>query len=370
MTVFKLPDLGEGLQEAEIVAWHVSEGDHVITDQPLVSVETDKAVVEVPTPFSGTISQIIAKEGEVIAIGGPLVDIATGAAEDAGAIVGELAKRAARESATTKPGPDGTVSKAPRENVTPAVRKLARDKGVDIATLTGSGPGGAILSSDVRVAQSSLISGEPMRGVRRSMAQAMARSRDSVVPATVTDRADIHLWSTAENPTLRLVQAIVVACAVEPALNVWFDGERRQVHNHVDLAIAVDTPDGLFAPVLRAVDTQTDLSTRISELKTDVEARRLSPDQLRGATITLSNFGTLGGEFAQLVVTPLQVAILGAGRIRDACLAENGQPVVRRVLPLSLTFDHRVVTGGEAARFLSAVRADLELSTHETRERS
>ena len=369
MTVFTLPDLGEGLQEAEIVAWHVSQGDHVITDQPLVSVETDKAVVEVPTPYSGTIDQIIAREGEVIAIGAPLVDILTGVAEDTGAIVGELAERATEESATKKPDTDGSEPVSSRSKATPSVRRLAREKGVDLAALTGSGPDGAILSADVHAALPGSGTGEALRGVRRSMARAMVRSRDNVVPATVTDRADIHLWSKGEDPTLRLVQAMGLACAAEPALNAWFDGEKRQIHSHVDLAIAVDTPEGLFAPVLRAVETSPDLAKRIAELKADVKARRVSPDVLRGATITLSNFGTLGGAFAQLVVMPPQVAILGAGRIEEACLVEDGQPVVRRVLPLSLTFDHRVVTGGEAARFMSAVRSDLERPAHEQRNK-
>ncbi|MFC6637481.1 2-oxo acid dehydrogenase subunit E2 [Sulfitobacter sp. JBTF-M27] len=368
MTVFTLPDLGEGLQEAEIVAWHVSQGDHVITDQPLVSVETDKAVVEVPTPFSGTVERIIASEGDVVAIGAPLVDIATGVAEDKGAIVGELGDGAKDASPADTPAADSPSPAPAGAGATPAVRQLAREKGVDLATLTGSGPGGAILSSDVLAAQAGSVTGDALRGVRRSMARAMARSRDTVVPATVTDRAVIHRWPAAENPTLRLVQAIAAACSAEPALNVWFDGKTRQLHSHLDLAIAVDTSDGLFAPVLRKVDIQTDLAARIADLKAAVKARSIQPEALRGATFTLSNFGMLGGERASLVVTPPQVAILGAGRIEEACLAEDGKPVVRRVLPLSLTFDHRVVTGGEAARFLSAVRADLERPTHHAKD--
>jgi pyruvate dehydrogenase E2 component (dihydrolipoamide acetyltransferase) len=340
----------------------------VITDQPLVSVETDKAVVEVPTPFSGTIRQIFANEGEVVEVGAPLVDIATGAADDKGAIVGELHESAEEKSPADKPKTDRPVPAPAVARATPAVRQLAREKGIDLDTLTGSGPGGAVLSSDVVAAQTGVVTGEALHGVRRSMARAMARSHDSIVPATVTDRADIHLWSTNEQPTLRLVRAIAVACAAEPALNAWFDGKRRQLHDHIDLAIAVDTPDGLFAPVLRSIDAETDFSTRIAELKTAVEARRIEPEALRGATFTLSNFGMIGGEFAQLVVTPPQVAILGAGRIDDDCYVQDGQPVVRRVLPVSLTFDHRVVTGGEAARFLSALRADLERPTREAKD--
>ena len=191
----------------------------------------------------------------------------------------------------------------------------------------------------------------------------MARSHSIIVPATVTDRADIHGWHASEASTLRLVNALVVACAKEPALNAWFDGQRLQLHDHVDIAIAVDTPKGLFAPVLHAADQAPDIEESIKALRHAVTNRSIPPDALKGATITLSNFGMIGGEFAALVVTPPQVAILGAGRISEACLAVHGTAVIHRVLPLSLTFDHRAVTGGEAARFLAAVRSDLERAT-------
>ena len=365
MTTFKLPDLGEGLKEAEIVAWHVCEGDHVITDQPLLSVETDKAVVEIPAPFSGTVKNIIAAEGVVVATGAALVELDSGTSEDKGAIVGELSAPATDLENESKPrtqpheNTENTLA-PPSFKAAPAVRKLAQDQGVDLAQIIGSGPEGAITSHDVRAASGKMVRGKPIRGVRRSMAQAMERSRDSVVSATVTDRANIDCWSETENPTLRLVQAIISACAAEPSLNAWFDGQNRQLHDHLDLAIAVDTPDGLFAPVLHSADATHDLAAGIADLREAVVTRSIRPDALRGGTFTLSNFGTLGGEYAALVVSPPQVGILGAGRIHKACLAEVDQPVVRKIIPLSLSFDHRAVTGGEAARFLSAVRADLE----------
>ncbi|WP_199221308.1 dihydrolipoamide acetyltransferase family protein [Maritimibacter sp. 55A14] len=248
------------------------------------------------------------------------------------------------------------------------MRRLAREKGVDLSTVTGSGPGGAVVSSDIEAAASGLTGGEELRGVRRAMAKAMARAHANVVPATVTDRADISAWPEGEEPTPRLVRAIAFACAEEPALNAWFDGGRRQLHDHVDLAIAVDTEDGLFAPVLRDIGGTADIDAGIAQLRHAVETRSIAPEDMKGATITLSNFGMLGGEFAALVVSPPQVAILGAGRISEACLAEDGQPVVRRVMPLSLTFDHRAVTGGEAARFLAALRTDLERPAQEAKE--
>ncbi len=354
MTIFRLPDLGEGLQDAEIVAWHVSEGDHVVADQPLVAVETDKAVVEIPAPHSGTIAGLLAAEGDIVEIGAALVDIETGKAQDTGAIVGQLDE-------TAKPTPVEKTRPTARATgkATPAVRRFAKEKGVDLAAVTGTGPGGAILTRDVEAAVPG-ITGEDLRGVRRAMARAMTKSHAVVVPATVTDTADVSAWSDAENPTPRLIRAIVAACGKEPALNAWFDGQRRQVHDHVDLALAVDTVDGLFTPVLRGVHVAADIEAQVERVKRAVRDRSIAPEDMRRATISLSNFGPIGGSFAALVVSPPQVAILGAGRICEQCGVADGRTVVRRVLPLSLTFDHRAVTGGEAARFLAALREDLE----------
>lgn len=358
MSIFTLPDLGEGLNEVEIVTWHVSVGDHVIADQPLVSVETDKAVVEVPAPYSGTVASLFAQEGDFVEVGARLIEISTGKAEDTGAIVGDIASPAhARE----KPKPQTAGDTAVRAS--PAVRRLAREKDVDLSAVTGSGPDGAILSSDISGVPTRRVEGKELRGVRRAMARAMARSHANIVPATITDRANIHDWPQSDEPTLRLVNALVVACAKEPALNAWFDGQRLQQHDHVDIAIAIDTPDGLFAPVLRTARQAHSIEESIKVLRSAVTDRSIPPDALKGATITLSNFGMIGGEFAALVVTPPQVAILGAGRISEACLAVDGAAAIHRVLPLSLTFDHRVITGGEAARFLAAVRGNLERAT-------
>lgn len=361
MTVFVLPDLGEGLTEAEVVAWQVTEGEHIIADQPLVSVETDKAVVEVPAPYSGTVKALLAKVGDIVATGAPLVEIKTGKDVDKGAIVGDLDAKAPETEQRRKPSSDRPARPATKAiKASPAIRKLAREKGVDLAGVSGSGPDGAILSSDILAAAGGQVEGEELRGVRRAMARAMTRAGQTVVPATVTERADIHAWASGENPTHRLVHAIAKACEKEPALNAWFDGSRRQLHDRVDLGLAVDTPDGLIVPVLRNIKDTSDIANRIEKAKTSVRNRTAAPADLQGATITLSNFGTLGGAFASLVVSPPQVAILGAGRISEVCVAVQGKAGIRRSLPLSLTFDHRAVTGAEAARFLEAVRSELE----------
>ncbi len=362
MRQFVLPDLGEGLEEAEIVSWYVNEGDHVVTDQPLVSVETDKAVVEVPSPSSGRILHLFGAKGDVVKVGAPPVEFAEGPEQDTGTIVGELGT-SEQPAAATLSGP-ATERKT---QVFPAVRALARKLDVDLELVEATGPGGFITRADVERAARSLSHtgpAEPLRGLRRAMAQRMKAAHAEIVPASVTDDADIDDWRKGEDATIRLVRAIAAACKAEPALNAWYNagpGERRLIER-VDLGIAVDIGGGLIVPVLRNVAERdaSDLRTGLDRMRADAVARSIPPGELRGATITLSNFGMIGGRFANLIVVPPQVAIIGAGRIAQRVVAHLGQPAVRRVLPLSLTFDHRVVTGGEAARFLMALKSDLE----------
>ena len=368
--VLKLPDLGEGLREAEIVSWHVSEGDHVVTDQPLVSVETDKAVVEIPSPQAGHIRKLRGAAGTRVAVGEVLVEFEPrGAHADRGAVVGDLAEAPPPTEAGT---PSGAGSAAPvpgaRVRAVPVVRALARRLSVDVAQVQGTGPGGAVTRADVERAARALAGAGPpeaLRGVRRAMAERMARAHAEVVPASLTDEADVDAWPDGTTVLLRLIRAVVAGCRAAPALNAWFDGEQltRRVLARIDLGIAVDVEDsGLFVPVMRDVGgrSQDDLAAGIARLKDAVRARSIPPEALRGQTITLSNFGSVGGRHAALVVVPPQVAILGAGRVAPRVVAAGIEPRVHRVLPLSLTFDHRAVTGAEAARFLRAVLADLE----------
>jgi len=363
MSTFNLPDLGEGLQEAEIVSWHVGVGDHVVADQPLVSVETEKAVVEIPAPRSGRIAKLFAEPGDIVATGAPLVEFEAAQKADRGTVVGTI------------PGEEKRAAKAPAKGgreargvkTAPAVRALAGKLGVDLSVVGASGPAGTITTADVERAAAAIEEAgpqEPLRGVRRAMARNMERAHAEVVPATVTEVADIHDWPPGSDITLRLVRAIAAGCRAEPALNAWYLGRDagRRLHGKVNLGIAMDTEDGLFVPVLRdvAARSEADLRRGLKRMKADIRARSVPLEELRGQTITLSNFGMFGGRHAALVVMPPQVAIIGAGRSREAVVARDGQPTVRRVLPLSLTFDHRPVMGGEASRFLAAVVADLE----------
>ncbi len=368
MKTFCLPDLGEGLQEAEVISWHVNAGDRVVEDQPLVSVETDKAVVDIPSPWSGWIVELFVAPGDMLAIGAPLAkfDIDGGHA-DAGAIVGTL-HQAARETAPVARA--APVAAGERVKAVPAARRRAGELGIDLAGVAGSGPDGTITLADVEAASSgsqkpSCADGwEPLRGVRRAMARNMAKAHSEVATATVTDETRLWRWSDEWPVTLELIRAVGVACLAEPALNAWYDHERgeRILHDHVDLGMAVNTEDGLFVPVLRDITGRSteDLAAGLAAIKRDTAARTIPKAELAGQTITLSNFGTIGGRHAALVIMPPQVAIIGAGRITMEARVIDGEVRAVKVMPLSLTFDHRAVTGAEAARFLMTIIETLE----------
>lgn len=372
--VFKLPDLGEGLAEAEIREWLVEVGDEVAADQAVVAVETDKAVVEIPSPCAGRIAKRYAEVGDVVATGAPLLAFHDGndegptsgksdaPKEDAGAVVGDVQRgdRVLRESA------GGGRARGGHVRAMPAVRALARKHGVDLAVVTPTGPDNLVTAQDVERAARTLQEAGPMerlRGVRRAMAQAMAVAHEQVADVTVSDDADIHDWASDDDITLRLLRAIVAGCRAEPALNAWYDGHAvgRRLLDQVDVGIAVETEEGLFVPVLRNVAERSpeDLRSGLEALKRDVENRSIPASELRGHTFILSNFGRFGGKYADPIVLPPAVAILGAGRAYDGVVAHMGKPAVRRQLPLSLTFDHRAATGAEASRCLMAIIADL-----------
>lgn len=377
---FHLPDLGEGLQEAEIIAWHVHPGDRVVENQPLLSVETDKAVVDIPSPRSGRIEELLGSPGERVSVGALLVAFDDSAAVDTGTVAGSL------PGAGTAPESPGKPQKAdtpdtpgqPADNAAqpdaaattvraiPAARRLAGELGLDLETIRATGPGGVITREDVeRAAPVENGNWQELRGLRRSMAENMARAGREVVPATVTGWADVSAWFGRHPPLLRLALGVVHACEKEPALNSHFDGGRiaRRANARVDLGIAMEIDEGLLVPVLRDAGGQTgqSLAAQLESLEQKAEQRALTPDELRGATITLSNFGSTDGEFAAMVVMPPQVAIVGAGHIARRPWAVEDRVEVRPVLPLSLTIDHRAVTGVEATRFLGALVNHLQL---------
>jgi 2-oxoisovalerate dehydrogenase E2 component (dihydrolipoyl transacylase) len=463
---FILPDLGEGLPDATIVEWFVKPGDTIRLDAPLVSMETAKAVVEVPSPVSGKILKLAGAAGDIVVTGTLLAEFEVDASmpqraegQDTGhhhappssasvgaagaatptAIAASVATSVAPTTAEQKRDDAGTVvgamqsSDAVRSEAAvavggvkamPAVRAMARKLGVDLSRVRASGADGVATMEDVKraaadgsakpgaapvgatqiatsgtaaapvatrvaptseAAQRTQLSttGKPMRtqppsvsvtgqpeqlkGVRRNMARVMADAHAKVVPTTLTDDADIHAWAHGNDMTARLVRAICVAAKAVPALNAWFDGDNltRTLHPHVDIGIAVDTDDGLFVPALRNADMLDARGVReaIGRLRTQVEDRSIPPGELSGYTISLSNFGMFAGRYATPVVVPPCVAIVAAGRARHQITPVIGGFESHKVIPLSITFDHRACTGGEAARFLRAMLDDLALPT-------
>jgi pyruvate dehydrogenase E2 component (dihydrolipoamide acetyltransferase) len=384
MGTFKLPDLGEGLAEAEILEWHVKPGDRVLVDQPMVSVETAKAVVEVPVPYSGTVTALHGAVGDIVATGAPLIDF------DSGTVVGSMPATSEEEYVDSAKIGRARSGVAARNRAVPMARALARRFGIDLADIPGSGPGGLIKLEDVlahaqmNAAQSQSQSqsqsrpegnhralavpagatAEPLRGARRAMAHSMSLSRQQIPLSTVCDDADIHAWSQRGDYMLRLIRAMISAWRAEPALNAWYDAasNSRILLKHIDLAIAVDTPAGLIVPVVRNIQDKRpeELRAAIAAQKDAAHQRSTTPEDLRDFTLMLSNFGTLAGRYGIPLVVPPAVAILGAGKVRKDAVAVGDTVAVHRRMPLSLSFDHRCITGGEACRFLAAVIRDLE----------
>ncbi len=396
MTTFNLPDLGEGLPEAEIVEWHVKEGDAITVDQAMVSVETAKAVVDVPSPQTGIVAKLHAHAGDIVATGAPLIDFSDTAAAPKPAPQAAPAEAApvATESAATVVGnvPTGgglleetaiaggsRRRKGGRVKATPSVRTEAKRLGIDLRLVQPTGRNGQITASDLAGFSSSSKAAarqpasregmapgrtDTLRGPRRAMAQSMAQTRDAVAVCTIFDDADINEWINKRDFTVRMLRAMVAGCAAEPRLNGFFDAERvsHQIESRVDIAMAVDTEDGLIVPVIRNVEEKSldDIRAAVAAIKQATISRTVSPQDMVNYTITLSNFGMLAGRYATpLMVTPT-VAILGSGKLQHDVVAVMGGIEVHRRIPLSLSFDHRCITGGDACRFLAAVIKDLE----------
>ncbi|QMT60219.1 dihydrolipoamide acetyltransferase family protein [Legionella sp. PC997] len=368
MNIFNLPDLGEGLPDAEIHEWFVKEGDKVVADQPLVSMETAKAVVDVPCPQSGTISKLYGKPGDVIKTGEPLVafESTSAKAADKGTVVGNLEESSEVFEDNFTIGTQHTTRN--RIKTTPAVKILAKKLGVDLSTVKGSGEFGVITRADVQAQadkNSQVPAGfEPLRGVRRAMLNSMVQSHTEVVPVSIFDEADISAWKPGTDITVRLVRAMTYAASKEPALNAWFDTKHsaRQCFEQVHLGLAMDNEEGLFVPVIHdaAKHSDAELRNMINDFKKSVSTREITADKLKGATITLSNFGKFAGRFASPIIVPPMVAILAVGRLYQGAVVNKGLIESHNILPLSLSFDHRAVTGGEATRFLGAVMESLQ----------
>jgi pyruvate dehydrogenase E2 component (dihydrolipoyllysine-residue acetyltransferase) len=343
---FRMPDLGEGVAEGEIVRWLVAPGQEVAEDDLLVEIQTDKATVEVPSPASGVVSRILADEGAVVPVGELLVVI--GADAEPG-----LAPSAVTESAQV------------RVQATPAVRRLASELGVDLAALAGDGP--ATEAAVRAAAGGGRAAGrrEPLRGVRRAIAEHLSRSHREVPAVTVVEECDFtHLARTrGELSYLAFVlHATAAALGRHPALNARLEGDEIVYLDDVHLGVAMQTEAGLVVPVVRdaAARSVEQFAAEVAELGAAAAAGSLAPEQLRGSTFTVSSAGRLGGLFATPLVNHPEVAILGLHRIAQRPAVIDGAILVRDIGLVSCTFDHRVVDGAVASAFLLDVIAGLE----------
>ncbi|MDC5812406.1 2-oxo acid dehydrogenase subunit E2 [Vibrio europaeus] len=377
MKSFLLPDLGEGLAESEIVEWHIKVGDSVELDQVVLTVETAKAVVEVPAPYSGVVVSRHGEAGDVINIGALLLEI-----EEQPELVGSTVSQAKQQDAATVVGNvsqaahhvdvddfwiGSTHNPSADELITalPSARLLAKKLGVELKTVKGTGPNGMINDSDIyNEARKQSPGTEVLKGARRTMVSTMSESHHHVAAVTITEEANLGDWLANEDISGRLIKAVVYACQEEPALNAWFDAETmtRCVHSRVNIGIAVDSSHGLYVPVLKHADEFEGNQVRqwLDETVKGIRERKIGRESLQNATITLSNFGAIAGIFATPVVSPPQVAIVGAGRIIDRVVMKDDKPVSVKVMPLSITFDHRACTGGEAARFIKKLVEHLQ----------
>ena len=419
---FLLPDLGEGVAEAELIDWKVSPGDAVAEHQTLAEMETDKARVEVPSPWAGVVKDLNGSAGDIILVGDILVtyDIGSAAAtsstpapvaaepvtEDAGTVVGNVSETLSMPSSFQRnPEPATSDDDGCRALATPAVRRIAKDLKVDINTVAASGRGGRVTASDVnahatqpvaahpiapamqpaaddlpiatRVAQpiEGVAERIPFRGIRRKIAQALQHSVQTAVHFTVVDEVDVteldrrrkgfeELLGRRLSLLPFVMTAVCRALREHPAINATVDDfvEEIQIRSVINLGCAVDTDHGLMVPVLKNADELSivQMADRVSEVAKGCLDRSIDREDLTGGTFTVSNVGSYGGQFATPIINYPEVAILAIGRARERVLTKNGAFYAGLVLPLSLSCDHRVVDGAEGARFLNTILRSLE----------
>ena len=404
---FKFPDIGEGLTEGEIVHWLVKEGDEIKEGQPLVEVETDKALAEIPSPRTGVILKILAKEKEIVKVGQVIVifgekgeSLAPPAPRPSVGVVGEL-EEAPEEVSAPQAGPEAPKPAFVSEHVqaTPAVRALAKELGVEIDKVKGTGPEGRVLEKDIRQAAEAkekpveevkrptkvkkydlygYVDRIPLRGVRRSIAKAMVKSKYTAPHVSAMDEADVtELWKirekekkVAEAKGIKLtilpfiIKAAIAGLSEHPYLNASLDDENEEIilKKYFNIGVATDTPEGLMVPVVKNAKEKSilHLAEELTQLTEKARNRTIDLADMKGGTFTITNYGAIGGIFGTPIINYPEVAILGVGRIKDMPVVRDGKIEIRKILSLSLSFDHRVVDGAEAARFLNTVIGHLE----------
>jgi pyruvate dehydrogenase E2 component (dihydrolipoamide acetyltransferase) len=399
---FRFPDVGEGITEGEIVKWVIKEGDKIEEDQTLAEVETDKAVVEIPSPFSGTILKRHFQEKDIVKVGQVLVTIG-----QEGEDISETEPEPIDEKPASDTSPRGIVGEITESQeeirqilATPKVRTLAKEMGIDIQTVQGTGPSHRVTEEDIQKSKEGPAPPKPetkpavkiktkydfygtlerirLRGVRRATARRMTESVSKAAHVTHFDEADVtelakireELKEKAEEQKVKLsflpfiIRAVVAALKTHPMLNSILDDEEEEivVKKYYNIGIAVDIPDGLIVPVIKAVDQKSlfGLAEEIQNLAKAAKERSLDMADLKGGTFSITNVGMLGGEYATPIINYPEAAILATLKIADRARVEDGKIMIKKILPLCLSFDHRIIDGAEAARFMNDLIHYLE----------
>lgn len=397
---FPFPDVGEGIHEGKLVKWKVKVGDVIKEDTALADVETAKALVEIPSPKSGTILQLHFSEGQTLHVGDVLVTI--GEAGEKVAALQQAPKQTAiapaRQTTVSSPVIQKPSSVVSGIQAVPAARKRARELGIDLAKIKGTGVGGVITVADVEGAtkQPTPVAAEktsalsvgfdkfgrvmhvPLTGIRKAIADNMTLSKQTIPHVTHLEEVDITALEAlrqskkefAENKGIHLTMLPFIMKAVAgivkkyPYLNGSFDAEKQEilVKEYYHFGFAVDTAQGLFVPVITSVDTRSimEIAKKIEILATHCKERDISASDLQGATFTFTNVGSYGGIAATPIIPPGTAAILGIYRAKDKPVVRDGVIVIRKILPLSITFDHRIIDGGVAAQFMNELMKHLE----------
>lgn len=391
----KFPDVGEGITEGTLVKWLVKIGDEVKADQAVAEIETDKAIVEIPTSKGGKVSKLYGKEGDVVKVGNPLVSLSL-PGEEIGvtearpeAAKPEVAKPEVAEPEVAKP--EVKAVEAPSKILAaPSTRRLARELGIDISKVTGSGPGGRIIDEDIKKfteakpeAAPEVLPPEavperrpdeeriPIKGIRKTIGERMVKSLFTAPHVVSMDEADVTELvklrekekKIAQDKGVKLtylafiIKAAVVALKRHPYLNASLDPQKNEIvlKHYYNIGVAVDTLDGLMVPVIKNADHKSimEIAEEAERLSEEARTRKIKLPDLKGNTFTITNIGSIGGIFSTPIINPPDVAILGVHRIRDIPVVINGEIKPRKILPLVLSFDHRVLDGAQAARFMN-----------------
>ena len=394
MIDIKFPDVGEGITEGTIVKWLVKVGDEIKADQAVAEIETDKAIVEIPTSKAGKVSKLYGKEGDIIKVGSSLVSL-TLPGEEIPEVKPPEIKPQEVKHVEAKPEikmPEKPPEVPSRVLATPATRRLARELGVDISRVMGSGPGGRVSDEDIKKfsevkpeAPHEVLPPEVLpemklaeeriqiKGIRKTIGERMVKSLFTAPHVVSMDEADVTELvvlrekekKTAEEKGVKLtylafiVKAATVALKQHPYLNASLDAQKNEIvlKHYYNIGIAVDTPEGLMVPVIKNADQKSimELAKETEKLAEEARTRKIKLSDLKGNTFTITNIGSIGGLFSTPIINPPDVAILGVHRIRDMPVAINGEVKIRKILPLVLSFDHRVLDGAQAARFMNTL---------------